>query len=80
MQYCDDTEEGKCILIGGTCSGFAALGAITETGLAARSSQVTETLIAGDLVIRSCDRAVVAQRMDREAQRAARQAAATVEM
>ena len=68
MQYCDDTEEGKCILIGGTCSGFAALGAITET------------LIDGDLVIRSCDRAVVAQRMDLEAQRAARQAAATVEM
>jgi len=78
MNYCDDTEEGKCVLVGGTCGGFASLGAITETGLAAPVSQVTSTVVDGNLVIRSCDGAVVAQRMDREAQRAARQAASRI--
>lgn len=79
QRYCDDVEndKGKCILLGGECETPGKGDEIAMTGSAARS-EVTETLVKGDLVIRRCDRAVVAQRLDGEARRAARQAAARI--
>ena len=61
---CDDTEQGKCILTGGTCSHFAFVGDITPDG---RVNAVLDGAAQWekDVLRRECDNAVVARNYSR---------------
>ena len=78
FNLCDDLDLGRCVLSGGLCGDwFADPGSVTATGSAAHA-EGTETLTDGNLVIRSCDQVVVAQQLDGDGQRTARQAASRI--